>query len=220
MAVLYDGPDIALFRHPSALTKLALWVAAAVAEQIRSSPKAQQANGHMAGGERLPLVLAALNERRGCFVVVGTGSGGVVLPKGTKKAEEVRAKKEARKAQKMQEKEKKKLARKEARRRKRGADAEDEDDERESESEPDTETESSDGAGEDSDDPAALEYVNDSVSGRKGVRTNKFGLAFQAVVEETGARVRTDSFEHSVVEVKRDDLNTFLEALNRRSCVG
>jgi cell division control protein 45 len=39
-------------------------------------------------------------------------------------------------------------------------------------------------------------------------------------VEETGARVRIDSFEHSVVEVRKEDLAGFLEALSLRSVVG
>jgi cell division control protein 45 len=49
---------------------------------------------------------------------------------------------------------------------------------------------------------------------------NRFGQAFQEVVEETGARVRIDSFEHSVVEVRKEDLAGFLEALSLRSVVG
>ena len=49
---------------------------------------------------------------------------------------------------------------------------------------------------------------------------NRFGQAFQEIVEETGSRVRIDSFEHSVVEVKKEDLAGFLEALSLRSVVG
>jgi cell division control protein 45 len=49
---------------------------------------------------------------------------------------------------------------------------------------------------------------------------NRFGQAFQEVVDETAARVRIDSFEHSVVEVKKEDLAGFLEALSLKSVVG
>ncbi len=49
---------------------------------------------------------------------------------------------------------------------------------------------------------------------------NKFGAAFQEVVEETSARVRIDSFEHSVVEVKKEDFSGFLETLSLKSVLG
>jgi cell division control protein 45 len=54
----------------------------------------------------------------------------------------------------------------------------------------------------------------------RGFGRNKFGNAFQEVVEETNARVRIDSFEHCVVEVKKEDLSGFLESLSMKAVVG
>ena len=54
----------------------------------------------------------------------------------------------------------------------------------------------------------------------KHLLRNRFGIAFQEVVQETNARVRIDSFEHCVVEVQKEDLGGFLEALSFRSVVG
>lgn len=71
MAVVKDGPDVQLFTHPAALTKLALWIGEAIAEQERES-KGKLGNG----GRGTPLVVAGLNEARGVYVVVGTGGGG------------------------------------------------------------------------------------------------------------------------------------------------
>ncbi|KAK9247921.1 CDC45 family [Lipomyces tetrasporus] len=42
---------------------------------------------------------------------------------------------------------------------------------------------------------------------------NSFGIAFQQVAKQTHARVRIDSFESSVVEVRKDDLTGFLEGM-------
>ncbi|KEF52439.1 cell division control protein 45 [Exophiala aquamarina CBS 119918] len=53
-----------------------------------------------------------------------------------------------------------------------------------------------------------------------GDKSNRFGLAFQEVVQETDARVEIDSFDHSVVEVKKEDLGAFLEALSLKAVVG
>jgi len=53
-----------------------------------------------------------------------------------------------------------------------------------------------------------------------GGKSNRFGLAFQEVVEETDARVKIDSFDHSIVEVKKEDLGAFLEALSLKAVVG
>ncbi|PHH55521.1 Cell division control protein 45 [Ceratocystis fimbriata CBS 114723] len=44
--------------------------------------------------------------------------------------------------------------------------------------------------------------------------------AFQEVIAETNARVRVDSFEHSVVEVKKEDLGSFLETLSMKAVIG
>ncbi|KAK9234937.1 CDC45 family [Lipomyces kononenkoae] len=42
---------------------------------------------------------------------------------------------------------------------------------------------------------------------------NSFGIAFQEVAQQTHARVRIDSFESSVVDVRKDDLAGFLEGM-------
>ncbi len=42
---------------------------------------------------------------------------------------------------------------------------------------------------------------------------NSFGAAFQQVANQTGAKVRMDSFESSIIEVRKDDLAPFLEGL-------
>ncbi|AEO67062.1 uncharacterized protein THITE_35313 [Thermothielavioides terrestris NRRL 8126] len=124
------GPDAALFCHPGALTKLALWIGEALAEQEREAT-----GGRLAlGGRGTPLVVASLDEKRGVYVV------------------------------------------------------EEEEDE--------------------------------DVTNQRGYGLNRFGIAFQDVVSETKARVRIDSFEHCVVEVKKEDLGAFLESLSMKAVVG
>ena len=217
MGVVHDGPDVARFAHPGALTKLALWVAAAIAEQVRHSG----AGGRDGGGAELPLVLAALNSRRGCYVVVGTGGGGVVKSGGGSKAREKAERRETRKAEKAKAREEKKRAKTRARRARKATP--DDDEEEQGASEPDTESETESEPSEDDEDDGddgSVAEPNGAEPAAPSVKRNRFGLAFQAVVEETGARVRIDSFEHCVVEVRKDDLKMFLEALSRRSCVG
>lgn len=46
------------------------------------------------------------------------------------------------------------------------------------------------------------------------VGRNRFGLAFQEAAASSGARMRNDRFDSSVLEVKRDDLLSFVEALH------
>ncbi|KAL7915793.1 CDC45 family [Trichoderma velutinum] len=209
MCVVKDGPDVALFTHPAALTKLALWIGEALAEQEKES------HGKLShGGRGTPLVVASLNEKRGVYIVVGTGGGGgpdsVFMNKATKqerqsnKEAKATKKEEARKA-KEKIREEKRAARPAAN---QGNDDNDDDDELETESEGSDSSESED----DSDDEDA---END-----KGYGLNKFGNAFQEVVSETSARVRIDSFEHSVVEVKKEDLGGFLESLSEKAVVG
>ncbi|KAI6710556.1 hypothetical protein JHW43_006939 [Diplocarpon mali] len=204
MCVVKEGPDVTLFTHPAALTKLALWIGEAIAEQEKES------KGKLShGGRGTPLVLAGLNESRGVYIVVGTGGGGgggMVF--GDKNAaKERREKREAKiKARelKRKNKEKSREEKREARRLALGDD-EDEDDESESEGSDDT---------SDSDDE------DDEKSQVQGFGRNKFGNAFQEVVEETSARVRIDSFEHCVVEVKKEDLAGFLESLSMKAVIG
>lgn len=204
MCVVKDGPDVALFAHPAALTKLALWIGEALAEQERES---QGKLSH--GGRGTPLVVASLNEKRGVYVVVGTGGGGgpdasFLDRQAAKKRREEReakgrAKEESRKA-KERAREEKRAARR--------AGGKDKGDEAETESE----------ASDSSDSDGELEQ-GEAEHG-KGYGLNRFGSAFQEVVSETSTRVRIDSFEHCVVEVKKEDLAAFLEGLSMKAVVG
>jgi len=193
MAVVKEGPDVALFTHPAALTKLALWVGEAIAEQER-----EQRGKIGKSGRGTPLVMAGLNEARGVYVVVGTGGGGGVIDfeKRAERKLKLQEKALARKA-KQAEKEKKRKEREER---------EEEDGEDEEESEEEEEDDDSDDDDDDDDG--------------KGMGRNRFGNAFQEVVDETNARVRIDSFEHCVVEVKKEDLSGFLESLSMKAVVG
>ena len=207
MCVVKDGPDVTLFTHPAALTKLALWIGEAIAEQERES---KGKLGH--GGRGTPLVVAGLNESRGVYVVVGTGGGGGGgIGFGDRHAaKEKREKREAKaKARELKRKNKEKI-REEKREARRLALGDDEDEEDETESE----GSSSDDSEDDSDDE------EDEQTQARGYGRNKFGNAFQEVVEETNARVRIDSFEHCVVEVKKEDLAGFLESLSMKAVVG
>lgn len=202
IAVVKDGPDVQLFTNPGALTKLALWIAEAIRVQEREKGDSVKIGRKRAAGT--PLVLAGLDEARDLYVVVGTGGGGGVIDFAamSKRQEERRKKKEA--------KEKKDKARAENRAKRAAERAEREDDEAE-ESEDESESSSeSESESEDEEDPR----------GKKHLLRNRFGIAFQEVVQETNARVRIDSFEHCVVEVAKDDLGGFLEALSFRSVVG
>lgn len=200
MAVVKEGPDVQLFTHPAALTKLALWVGEAIAEQER------ERKGEMKKGARgTPLVVAGLNERRGVYVVVGTGRGGNVV-------DSIRGKeKKAEKERRRKEKETKK-AEKENKRKEQADRREENDEEPEDEADEEEEVEDDDSSDDDEDD--------EETSHQRGHGLNRFGNAFQEVVEETSARVRIDSFEHCVVEVKKDDLAAFLESLSMKAVVG
>ncbi|KAF2276632.1 CDC45-like protein [Westerdykella ornata] len=181
MAVVKEGPDVQLFTHPGALTKLALWIAEAIVELNGTKGK---------GGRGSELVMAGLDETRGL---------------------ERMAKREAR----AKEREKKRVARERERERKRqarisrnlaaGLEEDEVEDETEEEDEEESESE------EDDDDEEEL---------RKGFGRNRFGNAFQEVVRETGARVRMDSFEACVIEIKKEDLSGFLERLSMKAVVG
>ena len=191
MGVVKDGPDVQLFTHPGALTKLALWVAEAI-------------NQKEADGKATPLVLASLNEARGVYVVVGTGGGGGVIDWEKRKK---RKEKAELKAKKTEEKQAERARRKRQRAEMLGEDEDDIESEEEDEAE-ETEDEADDDDDDDDDD-------EERAAGR-----NRFGNAFQEVVDETNARVRIDSFEHCVVEVKKDDLSPFLEVLSVKAVVG
>lgn len=206
-----DGPDLGLFCHPSALTKLALWLGEAFAEQDwRKDGKLGQ------GGRGTPLVVAVYNEKRGCFTVVGTGGGGGAEDWGrsseAKERKEKREKKRKEKSAEKRLKQKAKDLKREARQLEklnRGNPDEDEEDDSETESE---ESESE----EESEDEEEVESKKRS----RGFGRNKFGVAFQEVAEETEAAVRTESFESCVVEVGKESLAVFLEGLSLKNVVG
>lgn len=206
MCVVKDGPDVALFAHPAALTKLALWIGEAIAEQEREN-KGKLANG----GRGTPLVVAGLNETRGVYVVVGTGGGGSIGSgfSDREAMKERKAKKEAKaKAKEESKKNKEKIRAEKRAARRHNSHADNEEDE-----EDETESEGSDESSSDDDDEEEMEQS-------KSYGRNRFGNAFQEVVEETNARVRIDSFEHCIVEVKKEDLAGFLESLSMKAVVG
>lgn len=207
MCVVKDGPDVALFTHPAALTKLALWIGEALAEQEKES---QGKLSH--GGRGTPLVVASLNEKRGVYIVVGTGGGGgpdtVFMNRATKQERQTNKDAKTKKKEEARQAKEKMKEEKRAARRAAANDDDGDDDELETESEGSESSESED----DSDD--------DDAENDRGYGLNKFGNAFQEVVSETSARVRIDSFEHSVVEVKKEDLGGFLESLSMKAVVG
>ncbi|POS83253.1 hypothetical protein EPUL_005173 [Erysiphe pulchra] len=211
MCVVKDGPDVNLFTHPSALTKLALWIGEAIAQQEKES-KGKLGNC----GRGTPLVVASLNETRGIYVIVGTGGGGGG-PVGFGDRQAAKEKKERHeakaKAKELKRKNKDLLQKKKEEARQLALDSETD---HENESESDTLNSSSSDESDDEDE----EDENDSNNHNKGFGRNKFGNAFQEVVEETSARVRIDSFEHCVVEVKKEDLATFLENLSMKVVIG
>ena len=193
MAVVKEGPDVQMFTHPAALTKLALWVGEAIAEQERD-----QRGKTGKAGRGTPLVLASLNESRGVFVVVGTGGRGGVVDFAARARRKARLEEKARtRAAKLAEKE---------RIRQEKEEREDDDGEQESEEEDDEDDDESD---DENDDDAG-----------NGYGKNRFGNAFEEVAQETNARVRIDSFEHCVVEVKKEDLGGFLESLSVKAVIG
>ncbi|KAI1377529.1 CDC45-like protein [Hypoxylon crocopeplum] len=203
LCVIKEGPDVPMFTHPAALTKLALWVGEALAEQEK------HVNGKLAhGGRGTPLVVASLNQKRGVYVVVGIGGGGgpdmAFLNKEATK--EKQAAKEAKAKQREERRQGKEKIREEKRAARAAAGNDDEEDD-------ETESEASDVSDSDSEDE--VEEPKDRSYG-----LNKFGSAFQDVVNETNARVRIDSFEHCVVEVRKDDLGGFLESLSQKTVVG
>ncbi|CAI6089744.1 unnamed protein product [Clonostachys chloroleuca] len=206
MCVVKDGPDVALFTHPAALTKLSLWIGEALGEQEK------EAHGKLShGGRGTPLVVAGLDEKRGTYVVVGTGGGGgpdtAFLDR-----EAVKRKQEEREAKAKKKEEAKKIKQK-IREEKRAAKmkaGQDEDEELE------TESEASDASG--SDDDSDDDEMEDR--DKKSYGLNKFGIAFAEVVSETNARVRIDSFDNCVVEVRKEDLGGFLESLSMKTVVG
>jgi len=240
MAVVKEGPDVAIFTHPSALTKLALWVGEAIREQEYELGKKLQ------GGAGLPLVVAALNEWRGVYVIVGTGTGANASSSSAKsKAKKLakKAKKQEEKSQRKDEKKKQQKTKKKKKVKKKDKtmiirstighdtqaigfaevdpvddDDDDDDDDEDGETEDDTEEEEEEE--EDSDDSDSDDDSDDDEAQRAVLGRNRFGKAFEEVSSETAARVRIDSFEACVVEVRKEDLGTFLESLSLKTVVG
>ncbi|GAA5988192.1 hypothetical protein JCM11641_001606 [Rhodosporidiobolus odoratus] len=66
LAVLKDGPDLAVFQHPATLLRLAHWLTDAIRSMLE-----HQNHGQVTQGKNLPLVVAALNEGSDKFLVVG-----------------------------------------------------------------------------------------------------------------------------------------------------
>ncbi len=218
LVILKDGPDLQLFTHPSALTKLALWLGEAFAD-ADITKKGKLGNG----GRGTPLVVSAWNEKRGVYVVVGTGGGGGdAWGRGAELAKQKRATKDSMNAEKIaarklreNEKRKTRELRREARELRRGGEPAPGQEEDETETESDDETESEPESDDDDDDDDVEE-----IDRKRGFGLNKFGVAFQEVVDETNARARVDSFENCVVEVDKDSLQVFLEGLSMKSVVG
>lgn len=203
MGVVKDGPDLALFANsPGALVKLALWVGEAVAVKEKDKKGSEAPT---------PLVLAALDEVRGTYVVVGTGGGigGSEDLEARKEKAERKVKREEAKEAKRKIREEKRAARKAAREL-NGDDVDDEDADSDSSEEED---ESEDESDEEDEEELARRK-------KRGYGHNRFGIAFQEVVEETNARVKIDSFDHCIVEVKKEDLGGFLEGLSLKAVVG
>lgn len=222
MCIVKDSPDAAVFNHPGALTKLALWIGEALAEQEKDT-MGKLSNG----GRGTPLVAASLDEKRGVYVVVGTGGGGGAgalagadlladkKKKAQAKAAKAKAHEESRRA-KEKVREEKKAAKRAAKAAAAAAAAGGGGEEEEAD---ETESEGSDG-GSDSEEDDSDDDDDDDAPRERGHGFNRFGNAFQDVVGETNARVRIDSFEHCVVEVKKEDLGGFLESLSMKAVVG
>ncbi|KAI4765128.1 CDC45-like protein [Aureobasidium sp. EXF-3400] len=213
MGVVREGPDVGLFIHPGALVKLATWISEAIS--VLEAEKGAKRTSDNA------LVLAALDERRGVYVVVGLGGGDAASGRVRSRAEQKaradkKLAKETKKAEKKAQKVLQRAQRKQARRERDEANGifVDSDDEAS-----DAESLSSGSDSSDSEDDSEDEEEAEKRE-QRGYGSNKFGSAFQEVVEETGARVRIDSFEHEVVEVKKEDLSGFLEALSFKGVVG
>lgn len=205
--VVKDSAEAHIFNHPGALTKLALWIGEALMEQEKEN------DGKLSqGGRGTPLVVASLNDKRGVYTVVGTGGGGG--PDVAFLDKEAAKKREQMRQDRAKAKEESRLNKQKIREEKRAAQrANRDDDDEEDDLDDETESEGSDVSDSDSED-------EDDEPRGKGFGLNRFGTAFQDVIAETNARVRIDSFEHCVVEVRKEDLTGFLESLSSKVVVG
>lgn len=72
LAMLKEGPDLAVFQHPATLLRLAHWLVDSIRALLEHHAGAGAATGAASGAAKnLPLVLAALNEQSDKFLVVG-----------------------------------------------------------------------------------------------------------------------------------------------------
>lgn len=206
MCVVKDSAEAVIFNHPGALTKLALWIGEALAEGEK------ERDGKLSqGGRGTPLVVASLNEKRGVYTIVGTGGGGG--PDAAFQDKEAAKKRDQAKSDKAKKKEESRRNRQKIREQKRAARRAANGDDDEEDMDDETESEASDSDSDSGDD-------DDDEPRGKGIGLNRFGTAFQDVIAETSARVRIDSFEHAVVEVRKEDLTGFLESLSSKKIVG
>ena len=68
VVLLTQGPDLALFCAPGPLARLARWLVDAMRERVDPS---RTANSRSKKKNSLPIVVAALNEREGTYLVLG-----------------------------------------------------------------------------------------------------------------------------------------------------
>ncbi|GAA5934623.1 hypothetical protein JCM3775_002007 [Rhodotorula graminis] len=72
LAMLKEGPDLAVFQHPATLLRLAHWLVDSIRALLEHHTAAGAGGGGASGAAKnLPLVLAALNEQSDKFLVVG-----------------------------------------------------------------------------------------------------------------------------------------------------
>lgn len=67
VVVLQQGPDLELFSHPGALSRLALWLVEAMRDRVAGTVPA----GARSKKKSLPFVVACRNEKNGSYLVVG-----------------------------------------------------------------------------------------------------------------------------------------------------
>lgn len=66
VVVISQGPDLDLFMHPGALSRLGLWLVDAMRERIQGTNISKRTKK-----KSLPFVVACLDERNGSYMVVG-----------------------------------------------------------------------------------------------------------------------------------------------------
>lgn len=64
LAIVREGPDVAVFAHPATLGRLAVWLVDAIRDLVPKDDKLKRRKG-------LPFVAACLDERRDAYLVVG-----------------------------------------------------------------------------------------------------------------------------------------------------